>query len=183
MHTPLRLLISCGLLAWSTAPHLRAEEVTVFACEDNLVDIPRPAVISDFETEDRELTLLIYKPGENMGALQTGKVDLAAITKKASEHDQSSDPFFGPGYEFILRDAKGQYFIALLEYEKGDETFTGFRAALAPLNDLGSKGAVFVGDPHRGVTFDEELLKQLKAFADRLPAKAKADEEKKKESK
>jgi hypothetical protein len=183
MHPTSKLLIGCGLLAWSTATNLRAEEVTVFACEDDLVDIPRPSVISDFETEERELTLLIYKPGQNMGALQTGDADLASITKKASEHDQSNDPFFGPGYEFILRDTKGKYFIALLEYEKGDTTFDGFRAALAPLNDLGSKGAVFVGDPHRGVTFDKELLKQLKAFADRLPDKAKAGEEKKKESK
>ena len=179
MHPTLRLLIGCGLLTWSTATPLRAEEVTVFACDDDLVAIPRPAVISDFETEDREVTLLIYKPGQQMGVFQTGDADLAAISKKASEQDQSDDPFFGPGYEFILQNTKGQYFIAFLEYEKGHRTFTGFRAALAPLNDLGSKGSVFVGDPYQGVISDKELLKQLKAFADRLPDKAKADEEKK----
>jgi hypothetical protein len=182
MHTTLKLLIGCGLLAWFSATPLRAEEVTVFACEGNLVDIPRAVVISDFESEEREVTLLIYKPGQQMGALQTGDADLASITNEALEQDQSSHPFFGPGYEFILRDTKGQYFIAFLEYEKGHKTFTGFRAALAPLNDLGSKGAVFVGYPYQGVISDKELLKQLKTFADRLPAKAK-DDEKKKETK
>jgi hypothetical protein len=180
MKATLGILIGCGLLAGFSAANLAAEEVTVFAADDKLVDIPRPAVISDFKTEDRELTLLIYKPGQNMGALNTGDADLAAITKKALAVDQSNEPFFGPGYEFILRDSKGQHFIAYLEYEKGDKTFDGFRAALAPLNDLGSKGAVFVGDPHQGVIFDKELLKQLKAFADLLPDKAKPDSEKEK---
>jgi hypothetical protein len=179
----LGFFISCGLLLAVPTKTLRAEEVTVFACEDDLVEIPRPAVISDFETEDRELTLLIYKPGQNMGALNTGDIDLSSIAKKALAEDQSEAPFFGPGYEFILRDTKGQHFIAFFEYEKGHKTFRGFRAALAPLNDLGSKGAVFVGHPYQGVVFDKEILKQLKAFADRLPEKKEKEEAETKEQK
>lgn len=176
MHHWGRLAV-CGLLVAIPAKSLRAEEVTVFAADENLVDIPRPTVVSDIETEDRELTLLIYKPGQNLGTLATGETDLASISKKALAEDQSEAPFFGPGYEFILRDTKGQHFIALFEYEKGHKTLRGFRAALAPLNDLGSKAAVFVGYPYQGVIFDKEILKQLKDFADRMPEKKKEKDE------
>lgn len=178
MNTSFRLLCGCGLLA--TISNLSAEEVTVFACETGLVKIPRRAVISRIETKDRELTLRTYKPGQNLGALNTGNADLAATTRKALAEDQSESPLMESGYQFILRDTKGQHYIAYLEYEKGHPTFDGFRAALAPIDDLGSKGAVFVGDPHQGVTFDKELLKQLKAFADRLQDHSNAGEKDKK---
>ncbi len=181
MNTTLRLLIGFGLLVLLPTTRSRAaEEVTVFACDVAFAKIPRPAVIDDFETEDPELSLRVYSAGKNLGPLRTGDADLAGLSKKALAEDQSDTPFFGPGYQFILRDTKGQHFIAFLEYEKGHKTFHGFRAALAPLNDLGSRGAVFVGDPYQGVTFDKELLKQLKAFADQLPEKEKAGEQGKK---
>ena len=181
MNPSLALLSICGLLVATPTTSLHAEEVTVFAADETLVGIPRPTVISDIETENHELTLLIYKPGQNLGTLATGETDLASISKKALAEDQSDAPFFGPGYKFILRDTKRQHFIAFFEYEKGHETLRGFRAALAPLNDLGSKGAVFVGYPYQGVIFDKEILKQLKDFADRMPEKKKEkDEEKEK---
>jgi hypothetical protein len=175
MKTTLGFFIGCGLLAGLSATNLVAEEVTVFAADDNLVNIPRPAVISDFETEDRELTLLVYKPGQNMGSLKTGETDLAPITKKALSGDRSNSPFFGPCCEFIVRDTKGQHFIISLEYKKDHKAFTGWRAAIAPLNDLGSKGAVFVGDPYQGVTYDKAILEQLKEFAAKLPDEKKPD--------
>jgi len=176
MCTSFGLLFACGLLAATS--NLRAEEVTVFACETHLAKIPRPAVISKFDTKDRAHTLRTYKLGPNVGTLNTGNADLAAISRKALAEDQSQSPLLESGYQFILRDTKGQHYLAYLEYEKGHPTFDGFRAALAPIADLGSKGTVFVGDPNQGVTFDKELLKQLKVFADQLADKPETDSKK-----
>jgi hypothetical protein len=149
----------------ATLACLSGEEVTAFKPED----VRLSSVIGKVKPKDRKPGLQAYQAGERIGGIETGKAALADLVEKALSEDQSEAPFFGPGYKFILCDSKEQHFIVFLEYEKGHETFNGFRAAIAPLNVLRSKGAVLVGDPYQGVTFDKELLKQLKAIADRLP--------------
>jgi len=159
---------SLSLLAlWAACAS--GEEATVYACDGEFMEIPRAALLHPPEPSERETKLMVHHISKEVGKIETGELDLEGMAKRAAAYDQSADPFFGPGFEFILRDAKGKHFILFFEYEKDHKTFSGGRAALAPLNDLGSKGAVFVGDPFQGVTFDKALMKQLKALADSLP--------------
>lgn len=161
-----RSLVPLHLFAASVS----GEEVVVFASKDELVRIPPATLYPVPKLDENRVSLLVYSLGKELGKIETGEIDLAGMAKKAAAHDQSDDPFFGPGFEFILRDGKGKYYILFFEYEKDHKTFRGIRAALAPLNDLGSKAAVFVGDPYQGAIFDQEVLKQLKTIAENLPA-------------
>ncbi len=167
IHRPMMFFARSLVLAAFAVGCSQGEEVSVFACDGEIVRIPKTVVHPTPKTGDAEVKLTVYRITERVGKIQTGESDLAGLTKRALAEDQSSNPFFADGFKFILRDTKGRHYIVFFEYVKGHKTFTGFRAALAPLDDLGSKGAVFTGNPFLGVIFDKELLAQLKAIVER----------------
>lgn len=142
-------------------------QVSVFACEWKRIDIPRAVVSPAPDTEEKEIGLDVYYVREKLGEVSFDDLRLSEIVDKALKEDKSDHPFFGPGYEYILRDAGGRFFTVFFEFKKDHKVLTGFRAAIAPLNDLGSKGTVFVGYPYAGVTFDKTLLATLKSITEK----------------
>lgn len=81
------------------------------------------------------------------------------------EYDQSHDPFFGSGFKYIIKDSSDRHYIVFFEYTADSKRPSGKRAAIGNLTDLGSGGAVFVGTPYSGVSFNKELLSELKKLA------------------
>ena len=142
-------------------------EISIFSCESKIIDIPRSVVSPPPKIEKNEVGLVVYYIGSRLGEVRLDEDQLSKLVENALAEDRSGAPMFGPGYEYVIRDGKGRHFIVFFEYKKGHKSLTGFRAAIAPLADLGSKRAVFVGDPYAGTTFDKTLLATLKAITEK----------------
>ncbi len=142
-------------------------EISIFACESKIIDIPRSVVSPPPRTEEREVGLFVYYIGKRLGQIRLDEDQLSKLVENALAENKSGAPMFGPGYEYVIRDGKGRHFIVFFEYIKGHKAITGFRAATAPLTDLGSKGTVFVGDPYAGATYDKTFLATLKAITEK----------------
>lgn len=142
-------------------------EIDILSCVRKRVDVPS-GVISPLPEPDRKTVgLTVYHVGETLGKAQLDNERLSNLVTAALSENQSQDPFFGPGYEYILRDAKGRHYIVFFEFMKGNKSFPGSRAAIAPLIDLSTKGAVFVGYAHDGVTANKKLLDALMAVTEK----------------
>jgi hypothetical protein len=142
-------------------------EISIFSCESKVINIPRSVVSPPPEIEKNEVGLVVYYIGSRLGEIRLDEDQFSKLIENAQAEDKSGAPMFGPGYEYVIRDGKGRHFIVFFEYKKGHKSLTGFRAAIAPLADLGSKGAVFVGDPYAGAIFDKTLLATLKAITEK----------------
>lgn len=149
-------------------------QIDILSCERKWVDVPRGVISPLPESDVKVVGLTVYHAGERLGKAQLDDERISKLVAGALAVDQSQDPFFGPGYEYILRDGTGRCYIVFFEFEKGNKSFPGSRAAIAPLNDLGTNGAVFVGYPHDGVTADKTLLGALMAVTERRLAEQAA---------
>lgn len=149
------------LIALAISSICQAENVEVYLCESRSGDIHW----GEKGDEDNTTFLTFYRLGKKVSALKVD--DFPSLFKKAKEYDQSSEPFFGPGFAYILKDTKGNYYIAYFEYEEGHKTFNGFRVAIGPLRTIGNQPNIFEGSPHSmgsATSFDKDLLAQLKAI-------------------
>lgn len=144
-------------------------EVDILSCVRKEVDVPS-GVVSPLPPDRKTIGLTVYHVGETLGKAQLDDDRLSDLVSAALSEDQSEDPFFGPGYEYILRDAKGRHYIVFFEFMKGNKSFPGSRAAIAPMIDHSAKGAVFVGYAHDGVTANKKLLDALMAVTEKRPA-------------
>jgi len=155
----LAIFISFGL-------HATAEELKIFSCNTKYIELPEYSL--DVATENGKTPKIqTFKVGDELRTIDTGDAKFSGIFQTASAYDRSQDPFFGPGFSYIIKDASGKHYAVYFEYEPGSKTFTGNRFAIGLLNDLESNGAVFVGSPHQGTSFDENILKALKALSER----------------
>ncbi|RYD85615.1 MAG: hypothetical protein EOP84_01915 [Verrucomicrobiaceae bacterium] len=141
----------------------QAEEVEVFACDTKSHDIEwgEPGV------EETTSFLTFHRVGKSVGKIDTGKVSLGQFAADAAAYDSSSDPFFGPGVNYIVKDGKGHHFILFFEYEKGHRTFNGFRMAINKVSLIDPKLGVYEGRPYAGTSFDKSILAQLKEITDK----------------
>lgn len=160
------------LLIASAFSIVQAEIVDVFLCEGRRVDVEW----GESGDEDTTTTLTLYRIGKKAGTLTTG--DMAALVKSAKAYDQSHDPFYGPGFRYILKDSRGAHFIAYFEYAEGHATFTGFRVALNEIKPIGTIPGVFEGSAFKGTSFDKDLLSQLKTITQKTAVPKKAADEK-----
>ena len=164
-----KLLVMLIALAISSIIH--AENVEVYLCESRSGDVHW----GEKGDEDNTTFLTFYRLGKKVGALKVD--DFPSFFKKAKEYDHSSDPFFGPGFAYVLKDSKGNYYIAYFEYEEGHKTFNGFRVALGTLRTIGNLPSVFEGSPHStgsATSFDKDLLAQLKSITKKTAEQAVA---------
>lgn len=152
------LALSCGFAL--------AEELVVFSVSATQHKISRYSVESEVET-DGKLGIISYKPGKELGRVRTGDTPFSEIVEKAVADRRADGPFFGPGFQYLVKDAAGVHYLVFFEYEAGHETFTGYRMGVGEANDLGSGGVVFVGHAYDGVSFDKELLAQFRKIAER----------------
>jgi hypothetical protein len=144
-----------------------AEEVRVFACKWERHTISRYAVDAHLEGDQREIDLQLYRPGKQVGVLDTGRRSFESIFD--SIQGKSALRFFAGGFTYILKTDGGKAYILFFEYEPGYANFDGLVFSVGKLSDLGSKGALYVGSPYDGNTgTDRSLLKQLRAISDRV---------------
>lgn len=141
---------------------IEAEEVEVFACDTKSHEIEW----GEEGDEDTMTFLTFHRVGNLLGKIDTGKVSFSDIAKEAAAYDSSSDPFFGPGTNYIVKDSKGHHYVVFFEYKEGDRTFTGFRMAINSVTLIDPKLKVFEGSPYSGTlsgrSFDKSFLAQLK---------------------
>ncbi len=137
-----------------------AENVEVYLCATKSFDIEW----GERGDEDTTTFLTFHRMGKQLGTIATGTSDLSKIVADAKAHNRSMDPFYGAGFYYLLKDAKGTYYIAFFEYEKGRKAFNGIRMAIIEARLAGNVPNVFEGSPLQdgGSCFDEGLLKQLK---------------------
>jgi hypothetical protein len=161
----MKLLVITSLIL--LAQPLSAEKIEIFATTSERFDIPRSVIRPVPPKSENSATIDVYKIGARLGSIDTKAKPFSEVVDAALKYDQSQDPFFGDGFEYIARDTKGRHYIVFFEYVDGHKFLRGVRAAVAPLNDLGSNGTVFVGDPYNGVCFDKDLLGQLKSITEK----------------
>ena len=145
-----------------------AEEFTVYTMVGQGADIEW----GEKADEDTTTYLNVYRLGKELGKIDDDSINLQTILKQAIAYDSSQDPFFGPGYAYLLQNNKGEVFSATIEYEKDHKTFHGFRGQLNKLQPIGHIKGVYI-DPSStqnssgGSIFHKELLKQLKILANK----------------
>ena len=148
-----------------------AEDIEVYLCESRFADVEW----GDKGDEANTTFLTFYRLGKRAGKIMVA--DFALLVKnakalKTAKAHEPSGPFYGPGFNYILKDSKGDHYIAFFEYEEGHQTFNGFRVALNHLRPIGSIPNVFEGSPFNGTTsFNEDLLSQLKILTKKTAAK------------
>ena len=138
-----------------------AEKVEVYSCATKSFDI----AWGERGDEDSTTFLTFHRMREKLGDITTGASDLSKIVADAKAHNRSMDPFYGGGFYYLLKDAKGAYYIAFFEYETGHkEALNGIRMAIKEARLTGNVPNVFEGSPLQdgGSCFDAGLLKQLK---------------------
>jgi hypothetical protein len=145
---------------------VEAEEVEVFACDTQSHDIEWDEEGTEQGDEGTKTFLTFHRVGKLLGKIDTGKVFFSDIAEEAAAYDSSSDPFFGPGTDYIVKDSKGHHYVLFFEYKEGDRTFTGFRMAINSVTLVDPKLKVFEGSPFSGESsgrsFDEGFLARLK---------------------
>lgn len=161
----MKTLISFTLLI-ATVSFSRAEEAEVFACETRRHDIEW----GESGVEETTTNLNFHRVGKSVGKIDTGTVSMRQFTTEATAHDSSSDPFFGPGVNYIVKDSKGQHFIVFFEYEEGHPTFNGLRMAINKATLIDPKLGVYEGSPYAGTSFDKSVLAQLKHLTRKIAA-------------
>lgn len=82
----------------------QAEEVEVFMYDTKSHDIEW----GESGVEETTTFLAFHRVGKLVGKIDTGKVSLSQFAVDAAAYDSSSDPFFGPGVNYIVKDSKGQ---------------------------------------------------------------------------
>jgi hypothetical protein len=165
MKTPTTLALLFVLASFS-----QAEEVEVFTCDTKSHDIEW----GESGVEETTTNLSFHRVGKLVGKIDTGKVSLSQFATAAAAYDSSSDPFFGPGVNYILKDTNGQYFILFFEYEEGHRTFNGFRLAINKALKIDSKLGVYEGRAYAGTSFDKSVLAQLKDLTKKKTAEQDA---------
>ena len=161
------LNIISWLLAWSLSGTALAEEVEVYRCASKSVGVNwgKP------DEEDNTTVLHLSRLGKKVGIISTGDREFPAIVTAAKKHVESNamnDPFYGPGFSYLIKDPRGQFYIAYFEYVKGDPTFCGVRVALNDVKPVGNLPNVFEGAVHDGSSFDKELVGQLRDLTEKL---------------
>lgn len=137
-----------------------AENIEVYLCATKSFHIKW----EESGDEDTTTFLAFHRMGKKLGTISTGTPNLSKIVADAKARNSSMDPFYGGGFYYLLKDAKGTYYIAFFEYEKGHNAFDGIRMAIKEAKLTGNVPNVFEGSPLQdgGSCFDEGLLKQLK---------------------
>jgi hypothetical protein len=100
-------------IAFTMSAAANAENVEVYLCESRRGDV----LWGEKGDEDNTTFLTFYRLGKRVGALMVD--DFSLFYKKAKEYDHSSDPFFGPGFSYVLKDTKGNYYIAEMQRISG----------------------------------------------------------------
>lgn len=153
----------CILTTWTGA---QGEELTVFTCQRERHMISRYAIGSQVEGDERQIFIDAFKPGKQVGVLDTGNRPFEPMFEAALK--EPTDGFFGPGWTYILKSSTGAFYIVFFEYAPGNDRLKGTRFGIGKLSDLGSGKAVFVGCEYDGRCKDASILKQLKAITDHL---------------
>jgi hypothetical protein len=144
------------LLVLSSTVVLQAEELALHRCKVSLTKEPGK----------QDEPVRTYEVGEKIGVLETGSCSIKAIHAAAVKYDTSSDPFFGPGYEYIAVAPDNSRFAIFFEYEPGHEAFAGFRFAIGKLSPDTKKKGLWKGNVHEGSCFHESITAQLKKLTD-----------------
>ena len=142
----------------------QAEVVEVFTCDTRTHLIEWGEEGDENRVVDTVTYLHYHRLGEFVGKIDTKEVPLGQLAAQAAAYDSSSDPFFGPGTNYIMRDSKGRNFIVFFEYEEGHRTFTGFRMAINEAKLVDPRLTVYEGVPYLGTSFDKGVLAQLKSL-------------------
>jgi hypothetical protein len=157
----MKLLLYTTLIAFGQCNAATAEEIKVFTCISEWVSVPKYSVDPSGEGETNP-KIQTHKIVKEIGIINTGEVPLAKILEPDFSRDRSGDPFFGPGFQYIVRDSSGRHYLIFFEYEPASKAFAGVRFGAGHLNDLGTNGAVFVGHTYEASSHNEVILGQLK---------------------
>jgi hypothetical protein len=149
---------------------VNAEDVEVYLC-----DVRNGDVHWGERGDIKNTTFLtFYRIGKKVGVLR--KDNFPAFFKKTKENDRFSDPFYTPSINYVLKDTKGNHYIAHVEHD-GYKPFEGQRVRLDPLRPIGNHPNVFEGSPYKeeGTTsFDEDFLAQLNTLTKKAAEQASA---------